>query len=330
MALAAVPAVNRFVRIGVWLVCAAAPACRLADLADDEVPDPPELAQAERDLAAGRADLALARIEPFARMPQARLRARRAWQECMIALRREAEALATADAQADRWGDADSYVLVARLVDADAARAELRTALLLEPTHAFAWYGLAVLAVRAGDIEGARDLATTAIEFDAELPEARRLRAELRDRLADPKGAVADYEALLRLQPADRDAMFNLATLLQGDLADEDTAVELYQRLLQQDPHDARSVVGLAVALTAEGKLVEAERLYLAVRDREPIAWFNLGLLYADHLGRLAEAKQCFEEFCAHQGSLAYGADRALYAPLQIQELERRIAAEKP
>ena len=281
-------------------------------------------ARIERLLADGQPSVALAEAERQLRTDPASLPVRRAHQDCLIALGRVDEALAIADAAVREQGDPDSRVLLARLVDDRSARAELTEALRFDPRHPWALYGRAVLSVRAGDVDDALGFVDRSLEADPALTEARRLRAELRDRVGRFDGAADDYRTYLEARPGDIEAMYNLAAILHQELDESADASRLYEELLRIDPTHTKAVVGLAVCATEREEFARAEQLYLTIADRESVALFNLGLLYADDLDRPEDARDCFVRYLEHAG--AEGADRVVYAPLYIQELERRLA----
>ena len=113
--------------------------------------------------------------------------------------------------------------------------------------------------------------------------------------------AAAEFEAAVRLTPADPDYHVNLGLALSqmpGRLAD---AIAQYQTALRTDPHFPAAHLNLGLALTSmPGRLPDAIAEYRqAIAEyqtalhSEPDAWeahFNLGLAYAQIPGREADA----------------------------------------
>jgi len=220
-------------------------------------------------------------------------------------------------------------VLLARLLteqDRDLAGRLLERALLADPRHPFALHGLGVMAAREGRFEEAEARFSQALESAPGFQRARLHRALVRDQLADFEGAADDYTRYLRDDGDDRVALYNLASITHRELHRPDQAEELYRVLLDIDDGLTEAVVGLAVCLTEQHRFEAAEALYLSVRDREPSALFNLGMLYQEHLGRPEQARECFEEFVSLGGeALARQslADRWIYAPVRLAELDQ-------
>lgn len=256
-------------------------------------------------------------------------------QDALCAIGRSDDALREARARLEASEDADAHVLLARLLDDRAARVELTRALEFDPTHVYARLGLGTLAARANDLEAAESYFGEALDV---LPPGtvtgdpvrtrallHRRRAEVRARLGDFSGAQSDLGEWLARRPDDRAARMSRALMLQEHLDRGDEAEADYRLLLDLDPTDASALVALAVRYQERDELETAERLYLAAAGREPTAWFNLGLLYTKRLDRLEDAKACFERFLEQDDPDVDAADRILYAPNLIEELERAI-----
>ncbi len=264
-------------------------------------------------------------------------RARRARQDAVVAARGKDAAVAEARAAVAKDGDTASHVLLARLLDGDAAREELDRALALDPNFHWARWANGCLRARAGEMEDAEAEFSAALDRWPDFIEARLSRARVRDQLADFEGARDDYSAYLVARPGDRDARYALASILHRELDRPDAAEEHYRLLLDQDPSFAPAAIGLAVRLTEQRDYEGAERLYRSVYS-DPLAKFNLGQLYLDQMGKYPQAEQCFVEFLADAGSRAGApntgddtliADRLLYAPLRLQEVRRKLESDR-
>jgi tetratricopeptide (TPR) repeat protein len=107
--------------------------------------------------------------------------------------------------------------------------------------------------------------------------------------------ARAEYQQVLREEPANRDAMLGLAAV-EMRAQRYDLSFGYYQRILQADPRDPYAQAGL-LALRSEQLdpvLVESRVKNLLAADREAnVLYFTLGNQYAQQ-GRWAEAQQAY------------------------------------
>ena len=150
--------------------------------------------------------------------------------------------------------------------------------------------------------------------------------------------ARADYQQVLREEPANRDALLGLAAVemraQRYDLADG-----YYQRVLQADPRDAHAQAGV-VALRGQQLdpvLVESRVKSLLAADRDAnVLYFTLGNQYAQQ-GRWAEAQAAyFKAFATDSGNpdfafnLAVSMDQLRQPKLALEYYQRALAlAEK-
>jgi tetratricopeptide (TPR) repeat protein len=111
----------------------------------------------------------------------------------------------------------------------------------------------------------------------------------------DMDRARLDYEAALRDDPADRDALLGLAAVdTQARRFAE--AEALYRRVLDADPRDAHAQAGLVGLRAGQVDPVNAEtqiKGLIAVESRESVLYFTLGNQYAQQ-ARWAEARQAY------------------------------------
>ena len=150
--------------------------------------------------------------------------------------------------------------------------------------------------------------------------------------------ARADYQQVLREEPANRDALLGLAAVemraQRYDLADG-----YYQRVLQADPRDAHARAGV-VALRGQQLdpvLVESRIKSLLAADRNAtVLYFTLGNQYAQQ-GRWVEAQQAyFKAFATDPDNpdfafnLAVSLDQLRQPSLALEYYRRALAlAEK-
>jgi len=107
--------------------------------------------------------------------------------------------------------------------------------------------------------------------------------------------ARAEYQQVLREEPANRDALLGLAAI-EMRAQRYDLSYGYYQRIVQADPRDPYAQAGL-LALRSEQLdpvLVESRVKSLLAADREAnVLYFTLGNQYAQQ-GRWAEAQQAY------------------------------------
>jgi tetratricopeptide (TPR) repeat protein len=130
----------------------------------------------------------------------------------------------------------------------------------------------------------------------------------------DHAKARAEYEQVLREEPANRDALLGLAAIAMRAQR-HDLSYSYYQRILQADPRDAYAQAGL-LALRSEQLdplLVESRVKSLLAADREAnVLYFTLGNQYAQQ-ARWAEAQQAyFKAFAAEPENADYAFNLAV------------------
>jgi tetratricopeptide (TPR) repeat protein len=112
--------------------------------------------------------------------------------------------------------------------------------------------------------------------------------------------ARRDYEAALRDDPSDRDALLGLAAV-ETRAQRFAQAEQLYRRVLDADPRDAHAQAGLVGLRTGQVNPVNAEtqmKGLIAVESREGVLYFTLGNQYAQQ-SRWAEARQAYAQAVA-------------------------------
>lgn len=143
--------------------------------------------------------------------------------------------------------------------------------------------------------------------------------------------ARQQYEAVLRQDPLNRDALLGLATVAQGDQQGAQAAA-LYLRLLEINPDDGVALAGL-IGLR-QGDLVQSESRLKAILARTPESGpvlFALGNVYAQQRRWPEAQQQFFRAYSAVPGNadyafnLAVGLDRLNQPRLAASYYQRAL-----
>ncbi|MCE9592770.1 MAG: tetratricopeptide repeat protein [Planctomycetes bacterium] len=237
-------------------------------------------------------------------------------------------------------------VLAARAAsDVALAEAHLERALEFDPRCAWAHYGLAHLAARAGNWSAADGELGRALELDPFLPPARRLQAMLLARDGRRSEAISAFEAWLgdvaddpRVGARERvEAELDLATLYVLD-QEPDAARDLLTKLVLEGDLAVRALCVLAAAEQGDERPVDALNAVRAAEAIDPNAalpWVQDAILRQSWLGDRAGAEEAWRRLLA---SAETGGDLgrvllAMRARLALERAERRrerLAGEKP
>jgi len=143
--------------------------------------------------------------------------------------------------------------------------------------------------------------------------------------------ARQQYEAVLRQDPLNRDALLGLATVAQGDQQGAQAAA-LYLRLLEINPDDGVALAGL-IGLR-QGDLVQSESRLKSILARTPESGpvlFALGNVYAQQRRWPEAQQQFFRAYSAVPGNadyafnLAVGLDRLNQPRLAASYYQRAL-----
>jgi serine/threonine protein kinase/tetratricopeptide (TPR) repeat protein len=186
--------------------------------------------------------------------------------------------------------------------DRDGAIREFRAAVHLQPNAALFHMNLGRLLHDKQDFAEAIHELQSAVRMDTKLEPARRYlgtahinfgHALVRKR--DWDRAIAEFEAGLKIYPADAGAHNNLGNAL-SEKGNHDGAILAYQAAIKNGYPQAHNNLGLALA--RKGDMLGAIREYknaIKVFPAEPNAHFNLGLVYL-HQGRFIDAVDSFKK----------------------------------
>jgi len=157
---------------------------------------------------------------------------------CESNIRRFTQALAWMDSAVKVAPDNPLYLINRSQVRSKAsdnrgALADLQKALELDPENGLALHNLALLKQSGGDTEASEKLLTDAISKNERLPYPRAQRAYQRLEKNDLKGALEDYDEVIRLDPLDAENFVNRGIVkekmhdLAGAATDFSKAIEL-------------------------------------------------------------------------------------------------------
>lgn len=151
-------------------------------------------------------------------------------------------------------------VVLGRLGEADAARAELLTAAELEPANPLPQLALARLAAGLGDRAAALRAAERALEIQPRLPAAHEMRGDVLLAGGDDAAASTEYEAAATLERPSAAVLFK-AGMLQQKAGRADAAERHYRRAIETDPDFAIAYNNLAWLAVERGRdLPQAEK----------------------------------------------------------------------
>lgn len=157
---------------------------------------------------------------------------------------------------------------------------------------------LGTLALRVGDVEGARAAYEKALDQAPYFVPAHVNLADVARAEGDERGAIGHLEQALRLDPDNPLARYALG-LARHRTGDAAGAVEELGRAAAAAPHDPRLVLGHALALSGVGRGGEARRILEAAIERgadDPAVHHARVALVRDEEGAVA-ARRAVEDF---------------------------------
>ncbi len=162
----------------------------------------------------------------------------------------------------------------------------------LQPTQAVFWQGLGLAQMGQGDLAKAETSLGRAVELDPSLWRAQNLRGVIHNRRRQPRLAMADFQAALRVRP-DNPALYNNLALSQAMVGDLSGAEVSLRRALALDPEHRLAANNLGLVLVRQGRDEEAFQLF-AQSQGVAQAHNNLGVILAWQ-GRTREAQEQFQ-----------------------------------
>jgi tetratricopeptide (TPR) repeat protein len=173
---------------------------------------------------------------------------------------------------------------IARLERGDKAGAaeDYETALRLDPDNSLALHNLAALKSLTGDSHAAEKLLSESIEKNEKLPYPRAERGYQRLQSGDLKGALEDYNEVVRLEPNEPDNYINRG-LVKEKLKDYAGALADYSHALKLDEKNPKAWVSRGNAVSKLGNWKEALEDYSAAITLDgtyALAYFNRGIAH--------------------------------------------------
>lgn len=216
--------------------------------------------------------------------------------QCETHLKRYPQAIAWLDSAIALAPSTASYYVnrgIARFDRGDkaGAAADYETALKYDPDNSLATHNLAHIKSLGGDKEAAEKLLTESIEKNSKLPYPRAERAYQRMQSNDLKGALEDYNEVVRLEPNEPENYINRG-LVKEKMHDLPEALADYSHAIKLDEKNPKAWVCRGNVVSKLGNYKEAIEDYtvaISLDANYGHAYFNRGIAYQNS-GNSADA----------------------------------------
>jgi tetratricopeptide (TPR) repeat protein len=188
---------------------------------------------------------------------------------------------------------AEQLRLQGRLSDAESIYQQI---IQQHPDADYAYHGLGLVALDAGNITLAIDLINRAITYNDKIAFYHSNLGEICRRSGRLEAAVASGERATRLAPQEAASFYNLG-LAYSDQQQLDEAIRCYQKTVKLQPRHGLAYNNLGAMLERRGDAGEAEKCYakaVAINPEHTEAQNNLGVMYNEQ-GQIEKARACFE-----------------------------------
>jgi tetratricopeptide (TPR) repeat protein len=175
--------------------------------------------------------------------------------------------------------------------DIAAARLDFEEALKNDPDNSLAIHNLAILKSFEGKDESEK-LLTEAIEKNKNLPYPRAERASYRLQNNDMRGAMEDYNELIRMEPTVAENYLHRG-IVKEKLKDLEGALQDYSHAIELDEKNQKAWLGRGNVMSKIGKWKEAAEDYSVAINLDP----NYNLAYYNRAMALSNSKK-LEEAC--------------------------------
>jgi len=171
------------------------------------------------------------------------------------------------------------------------AVANFTKAVELDPDYSLAWFNLGVTEESRDEFERA----LTAYEKAAKLEPKNQRYRETAEKIRE----IMTGQGTLERREFDDEKLFLEGTdaVNRGDESGLAYAENVFRSLAKDHPYDSAAQNMLGLTLAKQGKVDEAEKIFLDIVDAEPgfaDAWFNLGMVHGS-MGRYDDALSDFE-----------------------------------
>jgi tetratricopeptide (TPR) repeat protein len=207
--------------------------------------------------------------------------------QCETHIKRYTQAIAWFDSAIVRAPQSASYYVnrgIAKFERGDkaGAAADYEAALMHDPDNSLASHNLAHIKSLGGDKEAAEKLLAESIEKNDKLPYPRAERGYQRMQSGDYKGALEDYNEVVRLEPNDAENYLNRG-LVKERLRDLSGALADYSHALKLDEKNPKAWVCRGNVVSKLGNWKEAVEDYgvaIILDNSYALAYFNRGIAY--------------------------------------------------
>lgn len=192
---------------------------------------------------------------------------------------------------------AEQFRQQGRLLDAEAI---YRQIIQQYPDAHYAYHGLALVALDAGNDTLAIDLINRAIAYDDKIAHYHSNLGEICRRSGRLEAAVAACERATVLAPKEAEAFYNLGLAYSASGLNVE-AIRSYRKAIKIQPQHGFAHNNLGAVLERQGELAEAEKCYVravTINPQHVEAQNNLGVLYGEK-GDIAKARDCFNKAIA-------------------------------
>lgn len=168
------------------------------------------------------------------------------------------------------------------LLDHAGAASDFEQALRLEPDNSLAMHNLAVMKASSGDRESSDKLLSEAIEKNKGMPYPLSERAFQRFQRNDLKGALEDYNEVIRLEPKDDESYVNRG-LVKERMKDLEGALSDYSKAIVINDKNEKGWLGHGNMMSKSGRWKEAIEDYTVAIGIDPqygLAFYNRAIAY--------------------------------------------------
>jgi len=186
----------------------------------------------------------------------------------------------------------------------DDALAVTRKILIKDPAHPGAFNNLGLIFFEQNKLLLSRMVTTSGIKAQEDVkkrPDAGLYNnlALIHSQMGNDDQAVANWRIANQIDPTLVGPNLNLAhkALVYADF---ERARKHYEAALAQDPNNREALIGVAQCYAPLKKHEEALAIYqklVAGNPKDAVAWFDLGVLYFDHLKKQQESRDAFNKF---------------------------------